>query len=137
MSRKRTEMTTEDGGKPPDIGHVQSGHAETSRRPTIKTKRIGAARVAVCQSMNDARETAYCLLAFTAFLEEAKPAEIRLLGDMLAEWQNWGGSLRAGNFFAGVARAVLDQDTEVQLKAWLQDRRRSGAHAREQERRGA
>ncbi len=59
-----------------------------------------------------------CMLSFAAFLEEAKPAEIRLLGEMLAEWQNWGGSLRAGNFFAAVAEAVLRHDTETRLKAW-------------------
>ncbi len=78
-----------------------------------------------------------CVLGFAAFGEEAKPAEIRLLGEMLAEWQNWGGSLRAGNFFAGVARAVLDGDLEVQLKARPTGRRRTGTHANRQEPRSA
>ncbi len=78
-----------------------------------------------------------CLTGLAEFLGAAKPAEIRLLGEMLGEWQNWGGSLRAGNFFAGVARAVLDQDTAVQLKAWPKDRRRTGRQASEPERKSA
>ncbi len=72
-----------------------------------------------------------CIVSFTAFLEEAKPAEIRLLGDMLAEWQNWGGSLRAGNFFGAVARSVLDNDAASQLQAWPKDRRKMALADRE------
>ncbi len=53
------------------------------------------------------------------FLEEAKPEEIRLLGDMLSEWRNWSGSLRAGNFFRAVAEGVLTQNTEAHLRRWL------------------
>jgi hypothetical protein len=71
--------------------------------------------------------TADCLASFAAFLEEAKPAEIRLLGEMLAEWENWSGSLRAGNFFGGVARAVLDNETKTRLKAWPKNRRKMAA----------
>jgi hypothetical protein len=59
--------------------------------------------------------------------KEAKPAEIRLLADMLAQWQNWGGSLRAGNFFAVAAESVLHHDGETRLKTWPQDRRKLAA----------
>jgi hypothetical protein len=79
--------------------------------------------------MRNATDAADCLLSFAAFLEEAKPAEIRLLGEMLAQWADWGGSLRAGNFFAAAAESVLHPDGETRLKTWPQDRRQTAVSA--------
>lgn len=61
------------------------------------------------------------MVSFAAFMEDAKPTEIRLLTDMLAEWQDWGGSLRKGNFFRGVAEAVSADDTQTRLGRWPKD----------------
>ncbi len=94
--------------------------------PSRKTnlKQAKSAGIGLRRALDQLTLAAQCILSFAAFVEEAKPEEIRLLGAMLAEWQNWGGSLRTGNFFAGVARAVLDQDTEGRLRAWPEDRRK-------------
>ncbi len=122
--------------------------AETHQRPARQTpkKRTPAAfdstsqpthgaASAVDRAVQRIQETADCLSSFAQFLEEAKPEEIRLLGDMLAEWANWSGSLRAGNFFRAVAEGVLSGDVDERLKGWLTDRARLGA-AQPQTRRG-
>ncbi len=82
------------------------------------------------------QETAECLSSFAQLLEEAGPEENRLLGDMLAQWSNWSGSLRAGNFFQAVAEGVLRGDLEERLKGWLTDGARLRA-AQPQPRRSA
>ncbi len=73
------------------------------------------------RTLEHIRDTADCLLSFGQFLEEAKPEEIRLLSDMLAQWSNWSGSLRAGNFFRAVAEGVLSGDVEKRVRSWLND----------------
>ncbi len=40
---------------------------------------------------------------------------------MLAEWRNWSGSLRAGNFFRAVAEGVLHRDLDARLTVWFSE----------------
>ncbi len=40
---------------------------------------------------------------------------------MLAEWRNWSGSLRAGNFFRAVAEGVLHRDLDERLTVWFSE----------------
>ncbi len=103
------------------IGQKRADRAEVPDPKPKPSKVVGAHLATRLRRVHD---TAECMAGVAVFLEEAKPAEIRLLSDMLAEWQNWGGSLRAGNFFGAVARAVLDNDTASQLQAWPKDRRK-------------